>query len=119
MFELQPGYLATVLEQGFRLPAGYLDHDRDVDRIRGAPGCPAGEPTVACNNDLLAANFIDDGRPIWLIDYEYSGNNDPYFELGNIWSECHLSDGPARGTGRGVRRELVSAPRWPGPGCGG
>ncbi len=28
---------------------------------------------------------------MWIIDYEYSGNNDPYFELGNIWSECHLT----------------------------
>jgi thiamine kinase-like enzyme len=42
---------------------------------------------VPCNNDLLPANFIDDGEKIWLIDYEYSGNNDPCFELGNIWSE--------------------------------
>ena len=47
--------------------------------------------TVPCNNDLLAANFIDDGEKIWLIDYEYSGNNDPCFELGNIWGECGLS----------------------------
>ena len=44
-----------------------------------------------CNNDLLAANFIDDGRTVSIIDYEYSGNNDPYFELGNLWSECHLT----------------------------
>ena len=28
---------------------------------------------------------------MWIIDYEYSGNNDPCFELGNIWSECGLS----------------------------
>jgi thiamine kinase-like enzyme len=48
------------------------------------------EGTVPCNNDLLAANFVDDGQQIWLIDYEYSGNNDACFELGNIWSECHL-----------------------------
>jgi len=47
--------------------------------------------TVPCNNDLLAANFIDDGERIWIIDYEYSGNNDPCFELGNIWGECGLS----------------------------
>ncbi|MEJ7833637.1 MAG: hypothetical protein WKF79_12035 [Nocardioides sp.] len=39
--------------------------------------------TVPCNNDLLAANFIDDGERVWLIDYEYSGNNDPCFELGS------------------------------------
>ena len=49
------------------------------------------DSTVPCNNDLLAANFIDDGDRIWLIDYEYSGNNDPCFELGNIWGECRLS----------------------------
>ena len=59
------------------------------------------EGTVPCNNDLLAANFIDDGERIWLIDYEYSGNNDACFELGNIAGECHL---PAEGLA-----ELVTA----------
>ena len=48
-------------------------------------------PLVPCNNDLLAENFIDDGRMLRLVDYEYSGNNDPCFELGNIWSESDLS----------------------------
>ncbi len=46
---------------------------------------------MPCNNDLLAANFIDDGDRLWLIDYEYSGNGDPCFELGNVWSESNLS----------------------------
>ena len=48
------------------------------------------EGRVPCNNDLLPANFIDDGEKLWLIDYEYSGNNDACFELGNIWSEADL-----------------------------
>ena len=39
----------------------------------------------------MAGNFIEDGDRVWIIDYEYSGNNDPCFELGNIWSECGLS----------------------------
>ena len=51
----------------------------------------ADDTTVPCNNDLLAANFVEDGDRVWLIDYEYSGNNDPCFELGNIWRECRLS----------------------------
>ncbi len=38
---------------------------------------------MPCNNDLLAANFIDGGDRIWIIDYEYAGNNDACFELGN------------------------------------
>ena len=49
------------------------------------------EPTVPCNNDLLAENFIDVGGAFRLIDYEYSGNNDACFELGNVWSESNLS----------------------------
>ncbi len=47
---------------------------------------------MPCNNDLLAANIIDDSERIWLIDYEYSGNNDACFELGNIAGECGLDD---------------------------
>jgi thiamine kinase-like enzyme len=47
---------------------------------------------VPCNNDLLAGNLVDDGEKLWLIDYEYSGNNDPFFELGNTWTECGLDD---------------------------
>jgi thiamine kinase-like enzyme len=49
------------------------------------------EGTVPCNNDLLAENFIDVGDRFRLIDYEYSGNNDACFELGNLWSESNLS----------------------------
>lgn len=90
MFVLQPDYLGRVQRRGFRLPAGYLDHEGQVVRIRQAMAQqPA--PVVPCHNDLLAANFIDDGTTVAIIDYEYSGNNDPYFELGNIWSECHLT----------------------------
>ena len=47
-------------------------------------------PSVPCHNDLLAANIMDDGARLWFIDYEYAGNNDPCFELGNIWSEAGL-----------------------------
>ena len=90
MFEIQAGYLRIVLEHGYRLPDDYLDYGPAVERIRGALARRA-EPTVACNNDLLAGNFIDDGTAVRLIDYEYSGNNDACFELGNIWSECHLT----------------------------
>jgi hypothetical protein len=61
MFDIQQGYLATVLDRGYRLPDGYLEFEPDVARIRGALAVRA-EPTVACNNDLLAANFIDQGE---------------------------------------------------------
>lgn len=89
MFEIQKSYLSIVKERRFKIPERYDElakygHElfmafRDTD-----------EGKVPCNNDLLAANFIDDGSKIWLIDYEYSGNNDPCFELGNLWSESFL-----------------------------
>jgi thiamine kinase-like enzyme len=87
MFARQAAYLVTIRDQGFRLPAGYDDHAEAWDAVRRALTASAG-PTVPCNNDLLAANFIDDGEQVWLIDYEYSGNNDPCFELGNTAAEC-------------------------------
>jgi thiamine kinase-like enzyme len=90
MFEIQRGYLEIVLAQGYRLPSDYLDYAGPVQAIREALAVD-GQATVACNNDLLAGNFIDGGDRIHLIDYEYAGNNDACFELGNIWSECHLT----------------------------
>ncbi|MEO5665079.1 MAG: choline/ethanolamine kinase family protein [Nocardioides sp.] len=90
MFVIQAGYLSVVQSRGFRLPSRYLEFQGHVDRIRAAFAVRP-EETVPCNNDLLAGNFIDDGTKIWLIDYEYSGNNEACFELGNIWSEADLS----------------------------
>jgi thiamine kinase-like enzyme len=89
MFAVQRRYLALVQERGFRMPAGYLELLPRVDDIAAALAVRR-EPTVPCNNDLLAANFIDDGDRLWVIDYEYGGNNDACFELGNIWSEADL-----------------------------
>lgn len=90
MFQKQTGYLATVQHGGYRLPDGYLELGARLDDIRSALAV-LDEGTVPCNNDLLAENFVDDGKKVWIIDYEYSGNNDACFELGNIWAEARLS----------------------------
>jgi thiamine kinase-like enzyme len=91
MFGIQRRYLDLVRERGFRLPDRYEEFGVQVDRMKSAMS-RAPEPLVPCHNDLLAANFIDDGQRVWLIDYEYSGNNEASFELGNIWSESTLED---------------------------
>ena len=90
MFQMQRRYLGVVQERGFRLPHRYLDFEPRVRAIEEAMRVRA-EPAVPCNNDLLAENFIDVGDELKLIDYEYSGNNDACFELGNIWSESNLT----------------------------
>ena len=43
------------------------------------------------HNDLLAANFIDDGEKIWLIDFDYAGFNSPLFDLSNLASNNELA----------------------------
>jgi len=48
------------------------------------------------HNDLLAANFIDDGDKIWLIDFDYAGFNSPLFDLSNLASNNELSEAQER-----------------------
>jgi thiamine kinase-like enzyme len=90
MFEIQPRYLEIVRERRFRLPDRYVSFEAQIRELERAMRIRS-EPTVPCNNDLLAENFIDVGGEMRLIDYEYSGNNEPSFELGNVWSESNLS----------------------------
>ena len=45
-----------------------------------------------CHNDLLAANFIDDGNKIWIIDWEHAGFNTPLFDLSNIASNSEFAE---------------------------
>ncbi|WP_332667189.1 phosphotransferase [Aeromicrobium sp.] len=91
MFVRQPTYLRTCVSRGFAIPDDYVSYGAEFLRIQGALASRP-LPTVPCNNDLLAGNIIDDGERIWLIDYDYAGNNDAYFELGNSWTECELDD---------------------------
>jgi thiamine kinase-like enzyme len=90
MFRVQERYIEIVQRRGLRLPERYLEFTPKVRLIERAMAV-RDEGAVPCNNDLLAENFIWTGERFRLIDYEYSGNNDPMFELGNIWSESNLS----------------------------
>ena len=89
MFEVQKSYLKVVQDRELVIPEGYFDYAEKFEAIRLALNSHP-QPKVPCNNDLLPANFIDGGEHLWLIDYEYAGNNDACFELGNIWSEAML-----------------------------
>ena len=44
------------------------------------------------HNDLLAANFLDDGYKIWVVDWEYGGFNDPLFDIGGLSSNNDLDE---------------------------
>ncbi len=48
--------------------------------------------SVPSHNDLAPDNFIDDGRRLWLVDFEYSGNNDPCYDVGDVANESDLDE---------------------------
>ncbi len=95
MFRLTEVYLRLCRDRSIRVPDGYLDRMPTVERIEKAMTVNP-LATVPCNNDLLAENYIDDGKHLWLIDYEYSGNNDPTFELGNTCQEMQFDEARIR-----------------------
>jgi len=80
-FRVVEAYRATAIEHGVPVPADYeAAHEiaRRIERLR------EGVPQRPCHNDLLAANFINDGARLWIVDWEYAGMGDPYFDLGNF-----------------------------------
>jgi thiamine kinase-like enzyme len=92
MVRLSAYYLRVVNERSIRIPDGYREHTASIPRIEAAL---AAHPTatVPCHNDLLAENYLDDGKRLWIVDYEYSGNNDPTFEIGNTAQELEFDEG--------------------------
>ncbi len=74
-------YAATARERGVASPAEYSHLLHVAQRIEAAR---RDSPLAPCHNDLLAANFIDDGSRTWIVDWEYAGMGDPYFDLANF-----------------------------------
>jgi thiamine kinase-like enzyme len=76
-------YRALAMARGVRIPPEYEIAAAIGRRIELA--CLADPVELRpCHNDLLNANFIDDGARIRIVDWEYAGMGDPYFDLGNF-----------------------------------
>jgi thiamine kinase-like enzyme len=76
-------YRALAAARGVRIPLEYELASSIGRRIELA--CLADPVELQpCHNDLLNANFIDDGTRIRIVDWEYAGMGDPYFDLGNF-----------------------------------
>ncbi len=86
MLELAARYQALAEQRGFPLPSG---HGRRRPAIQAIVGALRARPLAAvpCHNDLLADNFIEQDGRLRVFDWEYSGNGDPAFELGNACRE--------------------------------
>jgi thiamine kinase-like enzyme len=88
-FRVVEAYALTAIRHGGRLPAA---HERahaiavDIERAL-SPQTP-----VLCHNDLLNANFIDDGVTIRIVDWEYAGMGDRFFDFGNFAVNHQLTE---------------------------
>ena len=73
---------------------GFPDNlERALERLaRIERELPNDEPPCPCHNDLLAGNFIDDGSSVRIIDWEYGGMGDRFFDLGNLAANNEFDD---------------------------
>lgn len=93
-FEAVRNYLAAATPHGVPRPERFEWMLAQADRLEGALGAPGA--LRPCHNDLLAGNFLDDGERLWILDWEYAGMGDPFFDLGNFAANQHLSDAAER-----------------------
>jgi thiamine kinase-like enzyme len=80
-FRVVEAYCATAAARGVAPPPAYTAAKDVADRIEEARGV---QPAVPCHNDLLNANFISDGDRVWIVDWEYAGLGDRFFDLANF-----------------------------------
>ena len=83
LFSMIDDYLRILSTKDVVLPKGYHEVLRESEDIRTALSAhPA--TLVACHCDPLCENFLDTGDRMWIVDWEYSGMNDPMWDLGDL-----------------------------------
>ena len=83
LFAMIDDYLKVLSTKDVALPDGYHDVVREAEVVRAALAAHA-IPLAACHCDPLCENFLDAGDRMWIVDWEYSGMNDPLWDLGDL-----------------------------------
>jgi thiamine kinase-like enzyme len=80
-FQVVRSYAAAATERRVRVPAAYERAAEVATRIASLRPPQGPRP---CHNDLLTANFILDEAQLWIVDWEYAGMGEVFFDLGNF-----------------------------------
>ena len=87
LFRMMDEYLDLLRRKDAWVPDGYRAVQKEAEAVRAALAVhPA--PRVPCHCDPLAENFLDSGERMWIVDWEYAGNNDPMWDLGDVSVEA-------------------------------
>lgn len=91
MFAMIEEYLRVLATKDVDLPEGY----HAVVAAAGTVGDALNAhpvPLAPCHCDPLCENFLDDGKKMWIVDWEYSGMNDPHWDLGDLSVEAEMDE---------------------------
>ncbi len=90
LFSMIDDYLGVIARRKAALPEGYHELVGEAEAVREALSArPAA--LVPCHCDPLCENFLDDGERMWIVDWEYSGMNDPMWDLGDLSVEASFT----------------------------
>ena len=84
-------YLGILSGKTVDLPDGYHDALKASEAVSHALNTHP-LPSSACHCDPLCENFLDAGDRMWIVDWEYSGMNDPMWDLGDLSVEAGFSE---------------------------
>jgi thiamine kinase-like enzyme len=87
LFAMIDDYLGILATRESDLPDGYHDIVRAAQPVKQALARNP-TPLAPCHCDPLCENFLDDGQNMWIVDWEYSGMNDPAWDLGDLSVEA-------------------------------
>ena len=89
VFQVLRDYSHRLAEAGHRHVPRLGEWSKTAARLEA---CVGPIELVLGHNDLLAGNLIDDGRKLWLVDWDYAGLNSPLFDLGGLASNSELDE---------------------------
>lgn len=87
LFSMIDGYLKILSTKDVTLPEGYQAVVAEAETVRAALAAHP-LPLTPCHCDPLCENFLDTGSRMWIVDWEYSGMNDPMWDLGDLAVEA-------------------------------
>ena len=91
LFNMIDDYLKILSTKDVDLPEGYNDIVKAAEPVKESLEANP-TPLAPCHCDPLCENFLDDGKNMWIVDWEYSGMNDPLWDLGDLSVEAGMNE---------------------------